>query len=571
MTNLNDLFKKKLAEQQFDGKEKYWAQLDKKLTAHAQEKVVVAWYKKWLLPMFAIVITGATFLMYNHYSNKGELSHHGSNLKQHTTAQEIVTNTQHDIASEAPNLNENLSSETHQLSQKSEQKSIETTKNIESSPINNGTSNADVKKQNLINKIDNSQSNSYSTNQKTGKHHHLFANNISKEPELSIADEEIINETSNNNDQSNFQNSSEKSVAFAPITNPQNYNNKGLDYSNIDFPISLLLPKNNTPFSNTQDYNAFKSQSLEVVTPKSKPIYSVSVYGGAMYSIKNLFNSGNTVEYLNRRKSEEQNIIQSNAGIDFELKQGHWTFSSGINFHQQGEKRNYSDSFKRNIPYDSLVININDQSQWLVDSTVFFTLNYNSIIVSQDTTVTYYDESSGLFYTASLPINITQSSFVDTNFYYLIDSSYQQNIDTTKTNYTLQKQQMVKDPNQPQLKGRNTFSYFEIPLLIGYEWGIKRWRVSIKGGVGFGLLTRQQSYYLSKDEAEIAPVSTNVYSKMLFNGILRAGLHYNFTPQFGLDIVPFSRININNMTNNKASFQQKYSNVGLQIGLNYKL
>jgi opacity protein-like surface antigen len=57
----------------------------------------------------------------------------------------------------------------------------------------------------------------------------------------------------------------------------------------------------------------------------------------------------------------------------------------------------------------------------------------------------------------------------------------------------------------------------------------------------------------------------------MYNGIVRAGLHYNFTPQFGVDIVPFSRINLNNMTYKNATFQQKYSNVGLQVGFNYKL
>lgn len=218
-----------------------------------------------------------------------------------------------------------------------------------------------------------------------------------------------------------------------------------------------------------------------------------------------------------------------------------------------------------------MVIQINDNSAWLVDSTVFYSLNYSNIITSQDTTVTYYDEVSGLFYTASLPGNVTQSTVVDTNFYYLVDLTYNQQIDTVKTNYSLSRKQLIKDSNQANLKGRNTFSYVEIPVLFGYEWGIRRWRLSVKGGVGIGMLTRQQSFYLTTDEAEIAPVSTNVYTKIMYNGILRAGIHYNFTPQFGIDIVPFSRININNMTNKDATFQQKYSNVGLQFGLNYKL
>jgi hypothetical protein len=168
-------------------------------------------------------------------------------------------------------------------------------------------------------------------------------------------------------------------------------------------------------------------------------------------------------------------------------------------------------------------------------------------------------------------MTVIQSTLVDTNYYYLVDSTYIQSIDTQKTNYALKKQLVVKDPNQANLKGRNSFTYVEMPVLIGYEWGIKRWRLSLKGGLGVGILTRQQSFYLNTDEAEIAPVSTDVYTKIMYNGIVRAGVHYNFTPQFGVDIVPFSRMNFNNMTNKNAPFKQRYNNVGLQIGLSYKL
>jgi hypothetical protein len=66
-------------------------------------------------------------------------------------------------------------------------------------------------------------------------------------------------------------------------------------------------------------------------------------------------------------------------------------------------------------------------------------------------------------------------------------------------------------------------------------------------------------------------VSTDVYTKVVYNGIFRVGMHYSFTPQFGIDIVPFSRLNINNMTDKNAPFKQKYYNVGLQVGLYYKL
>jgi hypothetical protein len=70
MENFNELFKKKLDEQQFDGKEKYWAQLEDKLNESAQEKVVIAWYKKWLLPFIAIAIIGTAAVFLNKSDSK---------------------------------------------------------------------------------------------------------------------------------------------------------------------------------------------------------------------------------------------------------------------------------------------------------------------------------------------------------------------------------------------------------------------------------------------------------------------------------------------------------------------
>jgi len=70
MNNLNSLFKKKLAEQQFDGKDKYWSQLEQKLNDNAQEKVVIAWYKKWLLPFFFFFFVGVSALIYSNSTSK---------------------------------------------------------------------------------------------------------------------------------------------------------------------------------------------------------------------------------------------------------------------------------------------------------------------------------------------------------------------------------------------------------------------------------------------------------------------------------------------------------------------
>jgi hypothetical protein len=573
MENFNELFKKKLAEQQFDGKEKYWSQLEKKLNENAQEKVVVAWYKKWLLPLIAVVGIGVTAMLYNS-SNTALTENTAPQSEQKSSAQRFVQtseNSTHQNSATQTNLeaesNTILNSETNIT------KNPARTSN-ELASANVGPKEISVLKSNteLSSPSSNPTSKSFSKNNST-KSLLASTSTTAKEPELSnsayiadnLSDENLLNH------QTNIEQTNQIQVDEY-VSENINSTDKGLDFSQVEMPLAMLSPKALSAIINTKSASNLAANLLPINAKKPKISLSLSVYGGAMYSLKNLLTSnGNTADYLNRRKNEEINSIKPNVGIDAELKRGHWTLTSGINFHQQGEKRNYNDQFKRTVPYDSLVININNNSAWLVDSSMFYALQYNSIITSYDSTITYYDENTGLFTTAQLPVNITQTTVIDTNFYYLIDSTYNQDIDTLKTNYALKRQVLVNDPDQPNLKGRNTFSYIEVPVLIGYEWGIRRFRLSLKGGIGIGLLTRQQSFYLTTDEAEIAPVSTNVYTKIMYNGIVRAGLHYNFTPQFGVDIVPFSRINLNNMTNKNATFQQKYSNVGLQVGFNYKL
>jgi hypothetical protein len=537
-----------------------------------------------LLPVIAIITVGVAGFILNNFNNDNIVTSENTKTKlQRETAQheEVIANnviegnaSDKDVASS--NVNENAEKTTSTVANK-----------------NNNTINETSKSTNLTSALNlNDKRNSSNTyNNESGKLKNtsnivnalMTSKNLkNKEPELSNADidENTVlnnNKTANTSDLDKYAEVSSNNLGVSTNNDEQfaeasNLQNRALDFSKIELPLAYLSMKTLGELIYPSSNVSVAENLIPVPAVKTKNKLSLTVYGGAQLSMKNLFTSdGNTAEYIARRKQDEKNAIKPNVGIDIELKRGHWTLTSGINFHQQGEKRNYSDQFKRTVPYDSLVVNINNNSAWLVDSTEFFSLQYHSFTTSHDTIITYYDEASGSFLTASLPMTVIQSTLVDTNYYYLVDSTYIQSIDTQKTNYALKKQLVVKDPNQANLKGRNSFTYVEMPVLIGYEWGIKRWRLSLKGGLGVGILTRQQSFYLNTDEAEIAPVSTDVYTKIMYNGIVRAGVHYNFTPQFGVDIVPFSRMNFNNMTNKNAPFKQRYNNVGLQIGLSYKL
>ena len=567
MTQFNDLFKKKLSGQQFQEKDKYWTQLEKRLDRAEREKGFFLRFKKWFLPTLLVGFAGLAAYLYTHRAKQTSIAQveHTEDTNQAMLNDTIMSTTEKQVVDASSNARDNQNLSAGKASPEANTTMSET-QIIPTAKVYKAQNAASTKDDKVMTAQGNEVS--YVANNKA-----FNASNVNQHSEHENLPSAYNPELSGSNEK---QNESQVAPIVAPINGVESTgaiinNSKPINSMGMLFNTLAIKGLSPIPFF-----------EASVVTPapvaampkqrKSNYELNLTVYGGAMLSMKNMWLQNVGLEnYLNRRKVEEQAAVTPNIGIDIELGRGHWTLTSGVNFHQQSDTRNYSDRFKRQVPYDSIVFNINQNSAWIYDSTVFSTYQYSNVINSMDSTITYYDQSSGVFLTTTIPVNNIQSIITDTNFYYQIDSMLIQTIDTTTTAYQLSRLQTVNDANQPHLKGRNTFTYVEVPLLLGYERGFGKFRCSIKGGVGVGFLTRQQSYYLATDESEIIPISSEVYQKVIYSGVVRLGLHYSITPQLGIDLVPFSRMNFNRMTNDKASAQQRYQNLGLQIGLRLKL
>jgi hypothetical protein len=489
MTQFNDLFKRKLQGQQFEEKDKYWAQLEKRLNEAERESRFFIRFKKWFLPFLLIGVSGIAAYIYSQQSEKPRIVDSESSSRQQANKNNLTITLNNSEGSDTP-MDNRAGEEVfvaNQVKEKAGEMNAEQSNAKETKPKAIQSLNPKVEKPTAEN--GNHEKNTTKNNVFTGTK--LITQNTQDDLPSAGRENPANAAQKQNETQATIKGEPNQiTVSSEPlISNKQSLSSLGIVFNTL--PVKGLSPM---PFFEAPQATPTIVSALPA-SKKSNSELNLTVYGGAMLSTKNLWlNDLNLENYLSRRKAQEQSAVTPNLGADVEFRQGHWTLTSGINFHQQSDTRKYSDRFSRQVPYDSIVFNINQNNTWIYDTTVFSTYQYSSIISSIDSNITYYDQASGVFLTANIPINYVQSMITDTNFYYRIDSMLIQTTDTTTTAYQLSRLQTINDANQPHLKGRNRFTYIEVPLLIGYERGYRRFRYSIKGGVGVGFLTRQQSY-----------------------------------------------------------------------------
>ncbi len=301
-----------------------------------------------------------------------------------------------------------------------------------------------------------------------------------------------------------------------------------------------------------------------------KTNFSINVYGGANYIGKRIFNAKNPDNnYTTRRKQEEKNNITSTFGLDLIYTKNKWSFTSGINYHSQSETRNYNNKFYRNIevydPYwESSVNNV-----WEHFTHNFTLTHVSTQLHTSIDTISYYDSNNGSYATATVS---NTSLVVDTDIvtHTVVDSNMVSKVDSVQKIRTSTKRVLVTDKNQTNLVGKNTITYLEVPILVGYQMQYNKLSVAIKTGIGLGVLTSQNTYYITNDLSTITEIKPESYNRLLYNYILRLSFTYNINKRFGIYIEPSFRANINSVLKKDNKFQQKYYNAGSNIGLNYK-
>ncbi len=270
-------------------------------------------------------------------------------------------------------------------------------------------------------------------------------------------------------------------------------------------------------------------------TPFEKIISYPSYTFGYNLSLLNFSNSNvfidNNAEYkeLYNKSLTEKNALS--VGGFVELSRNNYSLETGGYFTRFFEDFKFSESYETvNI---STFYNFFEIINWKVD-TIYF-LNLDSLLLGDTVWMPYFD--------STLIVSI--------------DSNLTTNYDTTKydSNYDT----------------KNLYTYFEIPIIFGYDYKFNSFIFSLKAGIitsffistkGFNILYKNK-YIVSKNE--------NInFSKVFFSSYLSTKITYKITPSFGFYVEPFYRLPLTQSYYNSL-ITTRLTAYGVKFGLQYTL
>ncbi len=262
------------------------------------------------------------------------------------------------------------------------------------------------------------------------------------------------------------------------------------------------------------------------------PYFSVGAYVGLHSSKKNIeFNALVDKVLQDKRLNEEKTSFSYNFGIEFLYNVSPaWSFSGGVEYTSYIENINYSGFQKEGIDVqDNSYYTVRDSSYW----------SDNLVLVNGVST----------FYQGA-QYNVVK------------DTSFVQNIDSTRYAYT--------DQSPLTLNGKNTFTYIEVPLMLGYQFPCKQLEIQVQSGISMGFLQKQEARYLV-DEQHIENQDILTFNKQVYSGVLRLSVLYPITRRAKLYVQPAYKKQLNNSVESAGNFTQRFSTYQVNVGVRFLL
>lgn len=123
----------------------------------------------------------------------------------------------------------------------------------------------------------------------------------------------------------------------------------------------------------------------------------------------------------------------------------------------------------------------------------------------------------------------------------------------------------------------NRYKTFDIPLLIGYEVGNGRLHANINAGAMINVYSWQRGEVLDINNQPVSITTGKGSSPYQYKTNLGVGLtggvsvYYKLNDQLHLLAEPYVRYNFSTMSKEASTFKQKYSTVGLRLGVRLDL
>jgi hypothetical protein len=282
---------------------------------------------------------------------------------------------------------------------------------------------------------------------------------------------------------------------------------------------------------NNEPIGAIDQNSL-IPPYQHRPLYysRIEIFAGPNIAFNILQSTDPSADaYVSLRKSSEQPKLSYHAGFSYKSFYKKWYISVGANFHRIQDRATYS---LPTMDIDSTVSNF-----------MVFHTTYNRTIVGY---MTNPNDTSSL-----IPIyqaTAIQDTSVITQILY--DSTESIN------SYSF----------------TNTYSYIEVPLLIGHQFHYKNLIFDLAGGISWNRLIQYEVSIPDRQNKQL--LNSGQLDQMLvrntFNAIFSAGVGYGINEGKVIFIRPEFRYNLNNMFEHQVSVQQNYIQVRLSLGMQFQ-
>lgn len=241
--------------------------------------------------------------------------------------------------------------------------------------------------------------------------------------------------------------------------------------------------------------------------------FSLSLELGRNVSWKSLSGDPQFQEFIDYREANEEVTSNTLFGIKFNYHIKNWVISSGLTYTTIGEKLNYR------------------------------------------ITETIVEPNGGYFLVDTIWASIYDPEIGWEPMVIGYDRTWVEEYVSEEINY--------------KIENINTYSYFEIPILIAYNFSKGRFSIRPAIGVSLGLLYSASGKLPTINPPDFSELNgESVYLKpMLCNLIFDLSFEYSINQNYGIFIKPFYKKGLNSIYKNYP-LSGNYNNAGLKIGIN---
>ena len=307
----------------------------------------------------------------------------------------------------------------------------------------------------------------------------------------------------------------------------------------------------------------------EISAPKTVSSWSVDMYFMPMYSNAIIDAPASIKNTITNSMSSDFNWT---AGININYSLKNINIQSGLLYTVLGEKFSYTE--------ENTTVNTNREMRYrrvgehmVVDKyTIWEVTDYQSII-DVDTTEAGYE---------LIEREYNNTIIIDTVWHYHVDTVYRQipvdSVETVKYDTIMvveydSVEVVIADTvkNKTIYDVINRYSYIEIPLIVGYEFKTKT-KISyvLSGGIVAGVFINAQGKGITLKN-EITDLQHLPFAKVNLTGILSAGIHYKLTDELSVMLEGAYRRNFTSIYEQNYFLKQKFSTMGLRLGIRFKL